>query len=477
MGKITGFLDYKRETSAEIDALERIKNFNEFHLPLSEEEQQIQGARCMDCGVPYCHNSMMVGNITVGCPLNNLIPEWNELVYQGKWELALKRLMSTNRFPEFTSRVCPALCEQACICGITDTSVTVKENEHAIIENAYEKGYIKISPPPVRTNKTVAVIGSGPSGLSVSEWLNKRGHNVTVFERNDRLGGLLMYGIPNMKLEKSAIDRRIDIMKAEGIEFKTNCDIGNNISADEIKNNFDAVVLCCGASKPRDLAVEGRDANGIHFAVDYLTSVTKSLLNSNFEDGKAIDTNGKKVIVIGGGDTGNDCVGSAIRQGASAVTQLEMLPKPANLKTDYGQQESIAVFGGDPRIFQTTVKEFTKDENGNLTGAVISKLIPQKDEETGRMMMVATGEEFFVEADFVFLAVGFTGCQDYVADAFAIEKDARGNIATNDFATNEKKIFSAGDMRRGQSLVVWALREGRDVARQVDKYLTGYSNL
>ena len=360
MGKPTGFMEIDRQTSREIAPEERIKNFNEFHIPLHCDEQQAQGARCMDCGVPFCQSGMMIGGMASGCPLNNLIPEWNDLVYQGRWDLAAKRLIATNRYPEFTSRVCPALCEAACTCGMaTGSPVAVKENERAIVEYGYESGAIHAVPPPARTGKRVAVVGTGPSGLSVADLLNKRGHKVTMYERADRVGGLLMYGIPNMKLEKWVIDRRVKILKDEGIEFITNADVGRDVSAEELKENYDAVVLCCGAKKPRDIGVPGRDAEGIYFAVDYLTSVTKSLLDSNFADGKAVTAKGKKVLVIGGGDTGNDCVGTAIRQGCTGIMQLEMMPCPPEtrapgnawpewprvLKTDYGQQEAIAVFG------------------------------------------------------------------------------------------------------------------------------------
>ena len=464
MGKPTGFMEIARQTSTELPPCERIQNFNEFHLPLPQDEQQAQGARCMDCGVPFCQSGMMIGGMASGCPLNNLIPEWNDLVYQGKWDLALHRLMSTNRFPEFTSRVCPALCEAACTCGYTTGNpVTVKENEHAIIEYGYDNDY-----------------------------LNKRGHTVTVYEREDRLGGLLMYGIPNMKLEKQVIDRRTDIMKAEGITFVTGADIGGSVCAEEVLNTHDAVVLACGAKEARDINVPGRDAQGIYFAVDYLTSVTRSLLDSGFADGRAVNAAGKKVLVIGGGDTGNDCVGTAIRQGCAGVVQLEMMPcppaerAPSNawpewpkvLKTDYGQQEAIAVFGNDPRIYQTTVKEFYKNEAGQVCGALLSKLESKVvDEATGRRAMVPTGEEFTVECDLVLIAAGFTGCQSYVAEAFGVDLTRRGTVADTMFATSVPKVFTCGDMRRGQSLVVWALREGRDAAAQVDKRLMGYTNL
>ena len=490
MGKPTGFMEIKRQNSLELPPEERIQNFKEFHLPLLAEEQQAQGARCMDCGVPFCQSGMLLGGMYSGCPLNNLIPEWNDLIYQGKWDLAVHRLIATNRYPEFTSRVCPALCEAACTCGMTTGDpVTVKENERAIVEYGYENGAIHAVPPPARTGKKVAVVGAGPAGLSVADLLNKRGHKVTIYEREDRVGGLLMYGIPNMKLEKSVIDRRVKILQDEGIEFVMNANVGENVSAEELKSQYDAVVLCCGAKQARDINAPGRDANGIYFAVDYLTSVTRSLLDSNFADGKAITAEGKRVLVIGGGDTGNDCVCTAIRQGCESVLQLEMMPCPPTerapgndwpewprvLKTDYGQQEAIAKFGSDPRVYQTTVKEFYKNEAGQVCGALLEKLESQVVD--GRRQMVPTGEEFTVDCDLVLIAAGFVGCESYTAEAFGVDLTARGVVADDHYATNVPGVFACGDMRRGQSLVVWALREGRDTAAVVDKSLMGYTNL
>ena len=388
MGKPTGFMEYERQISEAVSPKERIKNFNEFHTPLSREKQQIQGARCMACGVPFCQFGQMIGGMASGCPLNNLVPEWNDLVYTGNWKQAYMRLSKTNCFPEFTSRVCPALCEAACTCNLNGDPVSTKENERAIIENAFAEGLVAPRVPKARTGKKVAVVGSGPSGLAAAMQLNKRGHEVTVFERNDRIGGLLRYGIPNMKLEKWVIDRRIELLKAEGITFVTNTDVGNDLKAGELLKNFDRVVLCCGASNPRDIKVPGREAKGIYFAVDFLKATTKSLLDSDFEDKKFIPAKGKKVMVIGGGDTGNDCVGTSIRLGAASVLQLEMMPKlpdtrgennpwpewPRVCKTDYGQEEAIAVFGHDPRVYQTTVKEFKANKKGEVCQAVLVKL-------------------------------------------------------------------------------------------------------
>ncbi len=494
MGKPTGFMEYERQTAEAASPKERIGNFNEFHTPLSQEEQRAQGARCMACGVPFCQSGMELMGMVSGCPLHNLVPEWNDLVYTGNWEQAYNRLAKTNNFPEFTSRVCPALCEAACTCGHYGDAVAVKENEYGIIENAYAKGYAKARPPRVRTGKAVAVIGSGPAGLAAADQLNKRGHQVTVYERDDRIGGLLMYGIPNMKLEKHVIERKIGIMKEEGVEFVTSANVGKDVKAAKLLKDYDRIVLACGAKNPRDIKAPGRDAKGIYFAVDFLAATTKSLLDSGLEDKKYISAKGKKVVIIGGGDTGNDCVGTSIRQGALSVTQLEMMPKapeqraednpwpqwPKVCKTDYGQEEAIAVFGKDPRVYQTTVKEFLKDKSGKLCGLVTVKLESQKDEKTGRMVMAeVAGSEQKMDADLALIAAGFLGTEKYVADAFGIALDGRTNVKTEQgqYETNVKRVFTAGDMHRGQSLVVWAIREGREAARAVDESLMGYTNL
>jgi len=499
MGKPTGFMEYSRtETFAE-EPKNRIKHFNEFHQQISMEERKCQGGRCMECGVPFCQSGMMLGRMTSGCPLNNLIPEWNDLLYRGNSKAALSRLLKTNNFPEFTGRVCPAPCEAACTCGLNGSPVTIKDNEYAIVEHGYESGYIKANPPTIRTGKRIAIIGSGPAGLAAADQLNKRGHLVTVFERSDRVGGLLMYGIPNMKLEKQIIDRRVNIMKEEGVTFLTNTNVGDNYKANKLLKEFDKIILACGASNPRDIKVPGREAAGIYFAVDFLKEATKNLLDAGTTTAAevkefAISAKGKRVLVIGGGDTGNDCVGTSIRQGAASVLQLEMMPKapdqraennpwpewPLVSKTDYGQEEAIDLFGNDPRVYQTTVKEFIADEKGNVSQVVTVGLESKFDEETKRMSMAeVAGSEKVVDVDLVLIAAGFLGTQSYIAEAFGVELDGRSNVKTDTgkYQTNVDRVFAAGDMHRGQSLVVWAIREGREVAKAVDASLMGYSNL
>lgn len=494
MGKRTGFLEYDRKDGPVRPEAVRTGDFREFHERLPLSGQRDQAARCMDCGIPFCQAGVMIAGMASGCPLKNLIPEINDLVYLGRMEEAYRRLSVTHCFPEFTARVCPALCEAACTCGVHDAPVSTKENEKAVIEYAFANGLVDADIPPVRTGKTVAVVGSGPSGLAAAQMLNSRGHSVTVYERSDRPGGLLRYGIPNMKLDKSVIDRRIALMEQAGIRFVLNADVGKTVSAEELMQEYDSVILACGASQPRDLNIPGRESKGVFFAVDFLKTVTKRLLDSGFEKVPADMVQGKDVIVVGGGDTGNDCVGTCIRLGAKTVTQLEMMPQPPEerlpsnpwpewpriRKTDYGQEEAIWKFGADPRVYQKTIKELIPDKSGNLKKAVLVSLEAKKDEKTGRVSMVPVeGSERTVPAQLVLIAAGFLGSEKYVADSFGVETDARTNIktASGAYASSKEGVFTAGDMHRGQSLVVWAIAEGRAAAREVDEKLMGYTNL
>ncbi len=488
MGKPTGFLEFDRREDPAQAPLERVGHWNEFHPMLPQEERRRQGGRCMECGVPFCQSGVMLGGMFTGCPLHNLVPEWNDLIYQGSFDLALERLLKTNPFPEFTGRVCPALCEAACTCGLHGNPVTVRQNELGIVETAWQSGQMAPKPPKNRTGKRVAVVGSGPAGLAAAQALNSRGHSVTVFERAPRPGGLLMYGIPNMKLEKSVVERRLALMEAEGVEFRTGVDVGRDLRADDLCRDFDAVCLCVGAKQPRDLNVPGREAQGMYFAVDYLSRATQSLLDG----APSTEAKGLDVLVVGGGDTGNDCLGTAIRQGCKSVTQLEMMPCPPETraetnpwpqwprvkKTDYGQEEAAAKFGSDPRLFQTTVKELLSDEKGALRAAVTVQLEPKTDPKTGQTSMVPVpGTEQELPCQLLLIAAGFLGPEGYVAQAFELETDPRGNLKTEDYATSQPGVFACGDARRGQSLVVWAIREGWECARAVDRFLMGYTNL
>ncbi|MCR4716435.1 MAG: glutamate synthase subunit beta [Lachnospiraceae bacterium] len=497
MGKATGFLEYNRVDNSLLPVEERITNFKEFKKPLLAEERIKQGARCMNCGVPFCQSAMKLSGMVTGCPLHNLIPEWNEQIYEGHNEHAFNRLIKTSNFPEFTGRVCPALCEKACINGADSDPVTIHDNELYIIEEAFKNGYIKPLPPKVRSGKKVAVIGSGPSGLATADSLNHRGHSVTVYEREDRIGGLLMYGIPNMKLDKDVIFRRQKLMEEEGVIFKTGVNVGVDISKDDLLKEYDAVVLCCGSKKARGLAGIEPDSNGVYYAVDFLTMTTKAILDNNLEDrsvksleklGGYVSAKGKNVVVVGGGDTGNDCIATSIREGCKSITAIEMMPEPpvertaSNpwpewpkiLKVDYGHEEAISVFGSDPRVYETTVKEAHYDDKGNIKEVVLSKVKFNK----GKLELVK-GSEKTIPCELLLIAAGFVGCENYVSDAFKLKLDNRNTVDTkeDEYMTNVDGIFSAGDMRRGQSLVVWAVAEGRACAKEVDTYLMGYSNL
>lgn len=496
MGKTTGFMDYSREENhAEAPAV-RVKHWNEFHTQLPESERREQAARCKDCGVPFCQTGTMIQNMTIGCPLHNLIPEWNDFLWRGNYEQAVHRLKRTNNFPEFTSRVCPAICESACTGHLHGAVVTNKENELFLAEYGFSHNLMGPFPPAVRSGKKVAVIGSGPAGLAAADRLNQRGHLVTVYERDDRPGGLLMYGIPNMKLDKSVVKRRTDMMAAEGVIFETGMELGKNLKADQLLAEYDAVVIATGATRPRDIEAPGRDAEGICYAVDYLTAATRHLLDSDYRVPAGLNMKGRRVLIIGGGDTGTDCIATAVRQGAKSVMQFDRHPCPPKertednpwptwpkiLRTDYGEEEAIAVYGKDPRVYESSVKEFIKDENGKLTGVIaVKRKEGKRDPVTGKILTEEIpGSEFEVKCDRLIIAGGFAGAEKEVPDSFGLKLTGRGNIKTEEndiYRTDNPKVFAAGDCRRGQSLVVWAIREGREAAREVDLYLMGYTGL
>ncbi|MCH8539862.1 MAG: glutamate synthase subunit beta [Opitutales bacterium] len=494
MGKPTGFMEYQRETIADRAPTERIKDWKEIHEHFQEEKLQTQGARCMDCGTPYCHTGITLSGMASGCPVNNLIPEFNHLVYQGKWKEAYYRLMKTNNFPEFTGRVCPAPCEGSCVLGVIEPPVTIKNIECAIIDRAWDEGWVVPNPPTTRTGKKVAVVGSGPAGLAAADQLNKAGHLVTVYERADRIGGLLMYGIPNMKLDKEVVTRRVKIMEEEGVSFETGVEIGKDLPSKQLLDEYDSVILCCGATKPRDLPIEGRDLKNIHFAMEFLGPNTKEIWD--IKEGKSKQftelAKDKHVIIIGGGDTGTDCVGTSIRHGCKTVTQLEIMPKPPEerapnnpwpewpkvYKMDYGQEEAAALYGADPREYLITASKFEGDEDGKVKAVHVHNI--EWKEENGRFMPVKVpGSERVLKADLVLLAMGFLGPEATIVEELDLEQDPRSNVKAEygRFKTSVDKVFAAGDMRRGQSLIVWAINEGRAAARECDRYLMGSTQL
>ncbi len=493
MGKPTGFMEYTRELPEERPPSERIHDWLEFHLHLPEKKLKVQGARCMDCGVPFCHTGIMLSGMTSGCPINNLIPDWNDLVYRGLWREALDRLHKTNNFPEFTGRICPAPCEAACVLGINEPPVTIKNIECAIIDKGFEEGWVVPEPPAKRTGKKVAIVGSGPAGLACAAQLNKAGHSVTAFERDDRIGGLLMYGIPNPHLDKKVVERRIDLLAKEGIKFITNTEVGKDYPADKFIKEFDAVVLCGGATKPRDLPIPGRELKGIHFAMEFLRKSIKSLLDSNLQDGDYISAKNKHVIVLGGGDTGTDCVATAMRMGCKSLTQFEILPQPPRERApdnpwpewpkvyflDYGQKEAAAVFGSDPRRYSMMTKSFVGDNKGNVKELHTVQIEWHKGDNGRPVYREIPGTEKLWPAELVLLALGFLGPENTLLTQLGVELDERSNAKAEygRFATNIKGIFTAGDMRRGQSLVVWAINEGRGAARECDRYLMGSTQL
>jgi len=493
MGKPTGFIEYLRELPADRPPVERVADWKEFHFHMEEKKLREQGARCMDCGIPFCQTGTLLSGMASGCPIHNLIPEWNDLVYRGLWKEALERLHKTNNFPDFTGRVCPAPCEGSCVLGINNPPVTIKNIECAIIDHGWEHGWVVPEPPKLRTGKKVAVVGSGPAGLCAAAQLNKAGHLVTVFERADRPGGLLMYGIPNMKLDKEQVVlRRIKQMEDEGIKFVCNTEVGGNYPAGKLLKEFDAVILATGATQPRDLPVEGRNLKGIHFAMDFLTANTKSLLDGK-KNGRFISATGKDVIVIGGGDTGTDCVGTAMRHSCNSLVQIEILPKspvdraqdnpwpewPKVYRLDYGQEEAAAKFGADPRVYLTTAKKFIGDARGQVKEVLAVQIQWERDEKGQFVPKEVPGTEKALPVQLVLLAMGFLGPEQPLLESLGVERDAHSNAKAEfeKYATNLKGVFACGDCRRGQSLVVWAFNEGRGAARECDRYLMGHTDL
>jgi glutamate synthase (NADPH/NADH) small chain len=493
MGKPTGFIEYLRELPLDRPALKRLRDWDEFHSHMEVEALRRQAARCMDCGTPFCHTGVLLNGMTAGCPINNLIPEWNDLIYRGLWREALDRLHKTNNFPEFTGRVCPAPCEGSCNAGLVAAPVTIKEIERTIIDKGWEQGWVEPEPPAARTGRKVAVVGSGPAGLCAAAQLNKAGHSVTVFERADRVGGLLLYGIPNMKLDKrEVLQRRLDVLVREGIHFVTNTDVGVNFPVAKLFQDFDATVLCTGATRPRDLPIEGRQFKGIHFAMEFLTANTRALLDGR-KGADFISAAGKDVVVIGGGDTGTDCVGTSLRQGCKSLVQIEILPRPPDQRApdnpwpewpkvyrmDYGQEEAKALYGEDPRVYLTTAKKFVGDEHGHVE-AVLTVEIKWTQNAQGRYVPEEVpGTEVVRPARLVLLAMGFLGPEQPLLDQLGVARDPRTNVRAEHgkFSTNVKGVFAAGDCRRGQSLVVWAFNEGRGAARECDRYLMGHTDL
>jgi glutamate synthase (NADPH/NADH) small chain len=492
MGQPTGFIEYLRQLPLDRPALERLRDWHEFHLHLDEQKLRQQGARCMDCGVPFCHTGFLLSGMASGCPIHNLIPEWNDLVYRGLWREALDRLHKTNNFPDFTGRVCPAPCEGSCVLGINAPPVTIKNIECAIADRGWQEGWIKPEPPQFRTGKKVAVVGSGPAGLCAAAQLNRAGHWVTVFERAQRPGGLLLYGIPNMKLDKELVQRRLDLMAAEGIVFRTETEVGKDYPAENLLREFDAVVLCIGATRPRDLPVPGRHLQGIHFAMEFLHANTRCLLDGH-KNGAFISAHGKDVVIIGGGDTGTDCAGTALRHDCKSLTQLEILPRPPLerapdnpwpewpkvYRLDYAQEEAAAKFGADPRLYLTTAKKFTGDPSGQVQ-QVHTVEIEWKRDQNGRFTALEVpGTERTRPAQLVLLALGFSGPEQPLLEQLGLERDAHSNVKADfdKYATNIRGVFAAGDARRGQSLVVWAFNEGRGAARECDRFLMGATTL